>query len=131
MKSCQLLTSATRIETRRLTLFKEGSASRIRLFSFTRRTLDESDGNFRRPFNPASSFRFTDSPSPNWQLRQGLPEDIEPAKSWKAQEGQGWRTWNLSDASPGYVLSCSTRTGGLLVFAVKANLTLSQVFAFH
>ncbi|OJA14433.1 hypothetical protein AZE42_06430 [Rhizopogon vesiculosus] len=124
------LTLATRIETRtsrRLTLFKEGSASRIRLFSFTSGASDESNGSFRQPFNSAASFRVTNSPSPNWQLRQGLPEDIEPGKSWKAQEGQGWRTWNLSDSSPGEVYplltSCIVPRPIALVSSISADGT--------
>lgn len=108
MKYRQLLMLATHIETRRLNLFKEVSARRARLFSFTSTTPDESNGNSRRPFNPATSFRVTDPPNPNWQLRQGISKDIEPGKSWKAEEETGWRTWNLLDYSPGYVFSRRT-----------------------
>ncbi|KAG1862577.1 hypothetical protein DFJ58DRAFT_700497 [Suillus subalutaceus] len=56
--------------------------------------------NSGRPFNSAASFRVTDPPNPNWQLRQGLPDDVEPGKSWKAEEEKGWKTWDLSDISP-------------------------------
>ncbi|KAG0706129.1 hypothetical protein DFH29DRAFT_980609 [Suillus ampliporus] len=86
-KCRRLLTSATRPVARKhnTPCFKYGS-SRIRS--------DESN------FNSTASFRVTDPPNPNWQPRQGLPEDVEPGKSWRAAEENGWRTWNLSDTSP-------------------------------
>ncbi|KAG1815911.1 flavoprotein oxygenase [Suillus subaureus] len=73
--------------------------SRIQLFSSMNRS-DEPSENSGRLFNSAVSFRVTDPPNPNWQLRQGLPDHIEPGKSWKAEEEKGWKTWNLSDISP-------------------------------
>jgi flavin reductase (DIM6/NTAB) family NADH-FMN oxidoreductase RutF len=61
---------------------------------------DELSENSGRPFNSAASFHVTDPPNPNWQLRQGLPDHVEPGKSWRAEEEKGWKTWNLSDISP-------------------------------
>lgn len=84
---------------RRRTLYNKDETSRIRLFS----SMDRSDGpteNSARPFNSAASFRVTDPPNPNWKLKQGLPYQVEPGKSWKAEEEKGWKTWNLSDISP-------------------------------
>ncbi|KAG1737656.1 hypothetical protein EDB19DRAFT_1909632 [Suillus lakei] len=98
-KCLRLLTLATHSVARRRTSCFKDTISRIRLFSSMDRS-NEPSGNTGRPFNSAASFRVTDPPNPNWQLRQGLPDHVEPGKSWKAEEEKGWKTWNLSDISP-------------------------------
>ncbi|KAG2132005.1 uncharacterized protein EDB93DRAFT_1094114 [Suillus bovinus] len=80
-------------------LYINDGVSRIQLFSSLDRSNEPSE-NSGQPFNSAASFRVTDPPNPNWQLRQSLPDHVEPGKSWKAEEEKGWKTWNLSDISP-------------------------------
>jgi hypothetical protein len=105
--------------TRRRTLHNKDGTSRIRLFSSMDRS-DELSENSGRPFNSAASFHVTDPPNPNWQLRQGLPDHVEPGKSWRAEEEKGWKTWNLSDISPRYATSCSAVQA--LIVLLKPNL---------
>jgi len=132
MQYRRLLTFATRIDTRGFAYLKGGPASRNRFFSFTSRTFDESKRSSTRSFDPIASFRITDSPNPKWELGRGLPEDVEPGKSWKVEEEKGWKTWNLLDTAPRYVSSRRTSSGGLLarpvVSVVLSNLTLPQAF---
>jgi len=49
-------------------------------------------------FNPAPSFKLTQSPNPGWKWGEGLsPESSELAKQWKEDEAQGWKSFSLKE----------------------------------
>jgi hypothetical protein len=56
----------------------------------------------RPSFNPSQSFKLTEPPNPNWKLGQGLSDQGVRAKTWKADEELGWKTWNLTQLEPRY-----------------------------
>jgi hypothetical protein len=123
-KCRRLPTLARRSVDRRSTLYKDGTPN-IRLFSAMGRSDGEPSENSGQPFNSTASFRVTDPPNPNWQPRQGLPDQVEPGKSWKAEEEKGWKTWNLSDISPRYATSCSAvQVLVAEVFLLKPNFII-------
>ena len=44
-------------------------------------------------FDASRSFRFTQPPSPEWDIGQGIRDDSPLANEWNDAETQGWKSW--------------------------------------
>lgn len=73
----------------------------FRLLYITRRSFSVVSAclSSRPPFNAAPNFKLSEPPNPQWKLGQGMLENSPLTKQWKADEEQGWKTWDTKSTS--------------------------------
>ena len=55
------------------------------------------------PFAQAHPFRLTEPPNVEWKVGDGLSK-TPLGQDWKTDEELGWKTWDMAQTSPSYVI---------------------------